>query len=193
MQQLKLGGEENQAEFDDAQAQFVELRSGFGALKTAIKFDSDRGGVEALVFRDASRAGKTKYEFLCNPGRLIEAQDADAEVPLSTLQLMTSTRGLKHTSCLCILPTDGSTGQDAMGCCWNPKEEGDPFCKECTLTEEGPSGLSREGLRLPSYTRRNCAINYTFKIESDVEVQVISHILEAGPVDTLPTPTDTGS
>jgi hypothetical protein len=30
--------------------------------------------------------------------------------------------------------------------------------------------------------------NHTFKIESDVEAQVISHILEAGSVDTLPIP-----
>ena len=184
MQQLKLGGEEKQAEFDAAQAHFVELRSGLGVLKTAIKFDSDKDGVETLVFRDASRAGKSKYEFLCNPDRLVDALDGDAAAPLSSLRLMISTRGLKSTSCLCILPTDGPTGQDAMGCCWNPKEESEPFCKECTLTED-PSGLARGFIYLV-HVEKLC--NYTFKIESDVEAQVISHILEAGSVDTLPIP-----
>lgn len=50
MQQLKLGGEEKQAEFDAAQAHFVELRSGLGVLKTAIKFDSDKDGVDRTCF-----------------------------------------------------------------------------------------------------------------------------------------------
>jgi hypothetical protein len=115
----------------NAVAALSAIKVALGVLKVGTRTRQIDGEL-ALTFTSSVRVGANAYPCVKTPERLVRSSDGDdTEVPLKELTLMVSSCRAGGKFCCRLLPTCGSHGEEAMGCCWSPIEDGGDRFADC--------------------------------------------------------------
>ena len=121
----------------NAVAVLSSIKVALGVLKVGTRTREIEGEM-VLTFIQSARVGANQYPWVKTPELLIKSSDGDdTEVPLKELTLMVSSRQTGGKFCCRLLPSCGSQGGEAMGCCWSPIEDGGDRCADCVDSEGG--------------------------------------------------------
>ena len=165
----------------NAVAALSAIKVALGVLKVGTR-TREIEGETVLTFIQSARVGANQYPWVKTPELLIKSSDGDdTEVPLKELTLMVSSRQTGGKFCCRLLPSCGSQGGEAMGCCWSPIEDGGDRCADC-LDSEGGIYLDQKAVYV-------CHPLYYLKYHlllPNLEPHVIAELLGAGPVGELP-------